>query len=176
MAKTRKEMAVTRRRRQLGTQLITGLLEKKDRSGKSLPGLLKKALDKIEKDMDDIDPEIRGKAIDKVIKLLPFAIAKEKAPAVQVNVQNNTLDGGKAMGEAIMSAKKYLQNRSNQMENRNGKFKKNQKRLESTSDVEFEEVDEKEIIPTKITKNESAPVDLLSNVRDIELDVEEDEE
>jgi len=110
---------ITKRRQQLTRQLGLQMMDRKE-NGKDTPGLLTKLMQKLEGDLDSDDEELRHKAMDKIIKLMPFVIAKEKAPAVQLNVMNNTIGGpqitaGKSTSLAVGTIHDYLKKRDKRM-------------------------------------------------------------
>jgi len=117
-AKRGSKILITKRREQLTRQLVMQMLDKKDH-GKDAPGLLTKLMEKLEKDLDSTDEELRHKSMDKIIKLLPFVIAKEKSPAIQLNVQNNVvgpqITAGKSTVLAVDTIQTYLKNREKRM-------------------------------------------------------------
>lgn len=99
-------------------QLVLQMMDRKE-NGTDTPGLLTKLMGKLEKDLDSTDEDLRHKSIDKIIKLLPYVIAKEKSPAVQLNVQNNNVGGpqvtaGKSTSQAIGTIQEYLEKRQQQ--------------------------------------------------------------
>lgn len=137
MAKGRTVSITTKRRNQLTRNLVLQMMDKKEAGGAETPGLLSKMMAKLEQDLESDDEELRHKTMDKIIKLLPFVIAKEKAPAVQLNVQNNMsgsphISSGKTTSLAISTMQDYLNGRNKQ---------KKQKLLPQIEEAEIIEVD-----------------------------------
>jgi len=111
-----------KKKRQLNTMLLRGLLGDEAGGGRDQRGLLKKCLEIIDRDLEHGDEERKDKAMEKVIKLLPFVIAKEKAPAVQLNIQNNDNRGRGQQGTmvALQTAQEYFRKREQRMIERSG--------------------------------------------------------
>lgn len=135
---------LAKRRNQLTRQLVLEMLDKK-KDGHEAPGLLSKLMIKLDTDLDSEDVELRHKAMDKIIKLLPFVISKERGPAVQVNVQNNTIGGpqitaGKTTSLAIDTMQNYLDKRNK----RSRELQKPQIGASEIIDVEMEDVTDSE--------------------------------
>lgn len=95
-------------------QLVLQMMDRTE-NNQTTPGLLTKLMQKLEADLDGPDPLTRDRAMDKIIKLMPFVIAKEKGPAVQLNVQNNMngpqITTGKSTSLAVSTIQDYLKNR-----------------------------------------------------------------
>lgn len=119
MAYNKKQVAD---RKKLNAQLLNALLDgpttrlKQGRNTKQDPrGLMSKVLRKIEEDLDSGDEELRHKAIDKVLKLVPFVMPKEKAaPLIQFN-DKRTLIAGKNTTVVAMAIGDYLKDREQKM-------------------------------------------------------------
>jgi len=144
MARGNTTQMITKRRQQLTRQLVLEMMDKPKISGKeTTPGLLSKMMIKLNQDLDSTDEDLRHKTMDKIIKLLPFVIAKEKSPAVQLNVQNNNMVGnpqisaGKTTALAIGTMQDYLKDRDKQ---------KRVKALPNIEDAEIKEVPKVEVV------------------------------
>jgi hypothetical protein len=156
---------ITKRRQQLTRQLVLEMMDKKkDSKNDATPGLLSKMMTKLDQDLDSTDEDLRHKTMDKIIKLLPFVIAKEKAPAVQLNVQNNNgmgspqISAGKTTSLAIGTMQDYLKNREVQ------------KKMKTLPPIEEAEVVE------EIKNTNSKTTIMSSTVERDEPDFEEEEE
>jgi len=113
-------ITITKRRQQLTRQLVLDMMDRNE-NGQSTPGLLSKLMIKLEGDLDSTDIDLRHKAMDKIIRLMPFVIAKERSPAVQLNVQNNTITSpqittGKSTVLAVNTIQSYLKDREKRMQ------------------------------------------------------------
>ena len=121
---------------------------------------------KLELDLDSTNEELRHKSMDKIIKLMPFVIAKEKSPAIQLNVQNNVPAGpqitaGKSTVLAVGTIQDYL--------------KKREKRM---SQMSLPPIEEAEIIEVKNGNKEKKikEANRISPIRQSESTDEESEE
>jgi len=113
---------VNKRRQQLTRQLVMSMMDKPPKGGgTATPGLLTKLMTKLENDLDSTDEDLRHKSMDKIIKLMPFVIAKERGPAIQLIQNNNTTNkivAGKGTSIAIDNVNSYLEKRQLRMDQR----------------------------------------------------------
>lgn len=107
-----------KRRQQLTRQLLNSFLgEKKTDGHTALPGLLQKMVNKLEKDLDSNDPDIYQPAIDRLLKLVPFVISKEKGPPLTlINAPGAKISTGKNTQVVMQTINNYLDNRTKQVQ------------------------------------------------------------
>jgi len=139
--------ALTKRKNQLTRQLISGMMDCKI-NGKNTPGLLSKLMKQLDGDLASGVPELRDRAMDKIIKLMPLVVSKERAPAVQLNVQNNSqhISAGKSTTLAIGTINEYLKKRSKKMNRITDSQIEDAEIVEApkTLEIEYEEEDSEE--------------------------------